>query len=614
MKVPFLLATLSLVVGTTWLLAQKPTTSDTPKPIALFPEGYLDHDGLTTELKRIAAEQPKSVKVDSLTKTLQGKDIWVASLGVDPKVKKPAILLVANLEADHVVGSHVALKMIEKLAKSDVGLLEKVALFVIPRLGTDGTDHFLKTKPSLDFRLNLRPIDRDRDGRSNEDGPDDLDGDGVLTRMRAKDSKATLVADSADPRILRKADATKNELPVYSEYAEGIDNDGDGLINEDPVGGVNLNRNYPHKWSEYDPEAGAFPGSEPATLAILKFTSEHPEIVAVWTFSISDSLAVEPKKPGSTLDDADLPFFVELSKAYIKATTKPAADTKAEAKKDENAAKAEEKPTEKPAAATEAQPKEAAKTKGQGRGGRGGQGGGAMPSTASAAKPTTGGDLSGTTDGSLAEWAYHQFGVFGFSSRLWSAPEIPEPAEGAPKPPAEGEARWLFWNDTIAGGKAFVPLKTVDHPTLGKVEIGGWRPGVRLNPSADTFETIADQQLAYLRDFTGRLPKLEVKDLVVTPKGAGLFEIKASVTNTGQFPTTLAQGVRVRRPGPLLVKLEIGKATILSGRKLTRIDALAGNGGKQEFRWLLMAPETKSVDLIISHPKVGTINQSIELK
>jgi hypothetical protein len=34
----------------------------------------------------------------------------------------------------------------------------------------------------------------------------------------------------------------------YLVFTEGIDNDGDGKFNEDGVGGLDLNRNYPENW------------------------------------------------------------------------------------------------------------------------------------------------------------------------------------------------------------------------------------------------------------------------------------------------------------------------------------------------------------------------------
>ena len=236
-----------------------------------------------------------------------------------------AVLVVANLEADHVVGSQVALRIIERLAEADgkdpavTALLDRRTIHVVPRLNPDGAERLLTGKPRTELRTNLTAIDRDRDRKTGEDGPDDLDGDGLATLMRVKDEKATLIADAKDPRIARKADPVKGERPEFSEYAEGIDNDGDGQLNEDAAGGINLNRNWPHRWTEFDPETGYSSASEPEVYALIAWAFAHPEIAAVWTFSLNDNLAVEPRKPGSTLDDADLPYFAELCKLHARA-------------------------------------------------------------------------------------------------------------------------------------------------------------------------------------------------------------------------------------------------------------------------------------------------------
>ena len=40
--------------------------------------------------------------------------------------------------------------------------------------------------------------------------------------------------------------AQKGEAGGWSVYWEGVDSDGDGFLNEDGVGGVELDRNFPH--------------------------------------------------------------------------------------------------------------------------------------------------------------------------------------------------------------------------------------------------------------------------------------------------------------------------------------------------------------------------------
>jgi Zinc carboxypeptidase len=621
MKGPFSIVLLvaSGFVGVSWVGAQDPEKVDptqakkadgAPAP-SPFPSGYLDYTGLTDALGKLAVAHPDLVKVDSLARSKEGRDVWIATIGAAPKgaPAKPSILVVANLEADHVVGSHVALGLVEKLA-SDPKSFEGKTIYIVSRLNPDGAERLLKGAPKTDLRANLTSIDRDRDGKTNEDGPNDLDGDGLALSMRWKDSKATLIPDSKDPRILRKADLTKGEKPVYSEGTEGIDDDNDGSIDEDPVGGVNLNRNWPHAWTEYTPETGLYATSEPEVNGLIRFAYAHPEIVAVWSFGLNDNLKGNP-----TTLPADAPVLTEIIKAFTTATT-PKTDTpKAEAPKDEpKPDPAKEEITKKEEPVPDDTPKAKAKGKAQGKGqGRGGftkGAGGGAPAVAAASAPAPG--LDGTTDGALSEWAYQQFGVVGIASRLWSRPEA---APGSPALSGDGDARWLEWNDKVMAGSAFVPFHEVNHPTLGKVEVGGWKPGVRLNPPIDQVEAIVESHLTFLKDLAGRMPSLSIKEAKAEAKGGGIFEIRATVENTGTLPSALAQGVATRKAAPVLVKLlDLGDAKLLSGRALNRINALVGMGGTQEYRWLVLVPEgKKTITLEATCPKAGAARREITL-
>jgi hypothetical protein len=582
-----------------------------PQPAAapsLFPEGYLDHAALSAALRRVAAEFPGRVKLEPLARTLRGREVWLVTLGPAaktdaPAARKPAILIVANMEADHLVGSQVALGLIERVARDPAWQkrLERCTVYVVPRLNPDGAERVLG-RPREEFRTNLEPLDRDRDGRPGEDGPDDINGDGLILKMRVRDGKATLVPDPADPRLLRKAEAAKGERAVYSEHAEGIDDDRDGKLNEDPPGGVNLNRNWPHRWTEFDPEAGFSPASEPETHALIRFAFDHPEIVAFWSFGLNDNLASPPKKPESALDDADLPLFAELSRLFAKLVNDPARPRNSEGKEKDQA-----KGDPKAQASGEPKPK---------------------PAGESASAPAVPG---ATTDGALSEWAYHQFGVVGLASRIWPGPELPEPKAGSgsgaagakPPIPTDGEARWLYWNDHVMGGRAFVPFAAFDHPSLGKIELGGWKPGVRLNPPIEQVEALTRGHLAFLGELAQRLPRLAIRDVKVEAKGGGIFQISATVANDGELPTALAQGGRTRKADPVRVRLDPGPGRILAGPARAQIDTLGGSGGHKEFRWLILTPDrgkdaatppTITITLEASTPKAGQVSVPIALR
>ena len=626
---------------------QAPSTAVSSLP-SVFPEGYLDHAALTSALRRVAREVPGRVRLEALIRTNQGREVWLVTLSnrsqtashqpstlgekTSSPFHPPAILIVANLEADHVIGTQVAVRLIEHIARDTAWeeLLTRCTIHIIPRLNPDGAERLLHP-PHLDVRTNLRPLDRDRDGRSGEDGPDDLNGDGIVVGMRVKDGKATLHSDADDPRILRKSDPAKGEHPVYSEYVEGIDNDGDGLLNEDPPGGVNLNRNWPHRWAEFDPEAGSSPASEPETHALIQFALSHPEIAVIWSFGLNDNLTSAPKKPEATFDDADLPIFMELSRIYGKALT-DASKSQGQEKRETAPATITTNEPAKPRTGSIAQKtaKPTGPVKPEPTKPTGANNASASPSQVETAPPIPG----ATTDGSLSEWAYHHYGVIGLSSRLWQGPELPVPKPAGedgsaggkktstlhPAIPTDGEARWLYWNDHVMGGRAFVAFTPFDHPTLGHVELGGWKPGVRLNPPIEQVGSITQVQQAFLGELVHRLPRLSITDVKVSPRGKGVFQVTARVMNEGAFPTALERGSRNRKADPVHLRLDPGSTRLLAGPARAQIDSLGGAGGNREFRWLLLVPSEKqtavkspTITLHAATPKAGEAIKAIPL-
>jgi len=124
---------------------------------------------------------------------------------------------------------------------------------------------------------NVHPFDEDQDGLLDEDPPDDEDQDGFI-------------------EYLEMWNGTAWEFVQW----EGIDDDDDGLLNEDWVGGVDLNRNYGHAWNEscdsgsLDPHAedyrGPSPFSEPETKAIRDLALNHDFKYAISFHSGAESI------------------------------------------------------------------------------------------------------------------------------------------------------------------------------------------------------------------------------------------------------------------------------------------------------------------------------------
>ncbi len=136
-----------------------------------------------------------------------------------------------------------------------------------------------------------------------EDGPDDLDGDGYITTMRKKVpmGQGTHKLDPKDPRLL--VPVQPGELGDYLVLgSEGIDNDGDGRVNEDSVGYVDPNRTWGFSWEPTYVQAGAgsYPLSIPETRSIALWAMKHPNIAAVQSYHNNGQMIL--RGPGAKSD------------------------------------------------------------------------------------------------------------------------------------------------------------------------------------------------------------------------------------------------------------------------------------------------------------------------
>jgi hypothetical protein len=91
-----------------------------------------------------------------------------------------------------------------------------------------------------------------------------------------------------------------DELGEYDLLgSEGIDNDGDGRINEDGPGGYDLNRNWGFDWQPNYVQYGAqdYPFSQPETRAVAEFVLAHTNIAAAQSYHNAGGMIL--RTPGS---------------------------------------------------------------------------------------------------------------------------------------------------------------------------------------------------------------------------------------------------------------------------------------------------------------------------
>ena len=79
---------------------------------------FLRYDELTAELQAMAAEHPDLLQVESIGRSHEGRDIWLATVtdrATGPHDAKPAHWVDANIHATEVTGSVAALHLLHHL-------------------------------------------------------------------------------------------------------------------------------------------------------------------------------------------------------------------------------------------------------------------------------------------------------------------------------------------------------------------------------------------------------------------------------------------------------------------------------------------------------------------
>jgi outer membrane biosynthesis protein TonB len=540
--------------------------------------------------------------------------VWLLEVGAgsdaDRKVR-PALLLVAGIEGNDLVGTvsvvHWVEQLLQRYAKDDSmirSLLDKTTIYVFPRVNPDAAEHFF-SKPRQERTTNDTPVDDDHDGLVDEDGPEDLNGDGLITSMRVEDPEGEYILDPAEPRLLIKADQAKGERGAWKLFSEGIDNDQDGQWNEDGAGGVNLNRNFPYHYEYFAPWAGWHQVSEVETRALADFVVAHPNIGIAFTFGAADNLVQTPKseppgkRPPTAITESDAPFYRELARIYrdtiglkkeLTAVSEPGTlsdwiyfdrgrlSLAARPWTPQLQLETEKKPADKKA--EEPKPK-------------------AEQPPASEKKE----------DQSRNENEERERGT------KKNAPQE-EKKEGRDKPEAdkrgEEERAELKWFDQNAP-EAFVAWKSFQHPDFPKqkVEIGGWSPFARSNPPAKFLEDLCQRQAKFFTELAGKLPRIAFRKAEAKHLGHGVYELTIELENNGYLPTVLVHGAATREVLRTRVVLNLQASDILAGEKMTFLGPIGGSGGMEQLRYVVRAKAPVEVQAISALG--GTVRRTINL-
>jgi hypothetical protein len=300
---------------------------------------------------------------------------------------------------------------------------------------------------------------------------------------------------------------------------EGIDNDGDGRINEDGPGGYDMNRNYGFNWQPDYVQGGAgpYPFCWPETMAVRDFVLAHPNIQGAQNFHNYGGMIL--RGPGAKnmgeYNASDRRVYDYVGKKGEKILPRYRYFIVYK-------------------------------------------------------------DLYTVYGGSI-DFLYSALGIFTFSNELdLPAVEQPERRRGGEEQAEdeeEAEAMMfmagarpeeMVYHDLVLMGEQWSDWKPYRHPLYGDVEIGGVKKfGERVPPLFRLAET-CHRNAAFCLYHADQLSRLEIEKAEVTRIENGLFQVDVTIRNSRVTPSVAAVAVQKKLHRADSLRLSGSKAELIA--------------------------------------------------
>jgi len=491
---------------------------------------YYNYDELVQAMKVLNKAFPDLTSLDLVGHSEEDREIWAMTIN-NPKtgdpLTKPGVYVDGNIHGNEIQAGEVALyfmnEMLTKYGKNEkiTRLLDKNAYYIIPSVNVDGRYHFFEdpNTPSTNRGLR-RPKDDDRDGLFDEDYPDDLDGDGNICQMRIRDPFGTQKTDPEDPRLMIPVKPGETgEWTILG--SEGIDNDGDGRINEDSEGYVDGNRNWGFNWAPPYVQSGSgyYPFSGDGIRAIRDYIMERPNIIMVFAFHNTGGMYLRGPsvKSQGEFQRGDIAVYDYLG---------------------ENAEKI-------------------------------------VPGY----RYLIGWKDLYATYGDFGDFMDHIVGAYTFVGELFMSSQetYREEDAGAGDPDGGGffgesntrSRERLKFNDHVAMGELYVPWKPYKHPVYGDIEIGGWVKMSSRLPHPFMLQDLVHRNAAVVMFSAEQTPEVKMEVFEKTRIGKDLFRVRVRLSNDKAMPTITYHSVREKVYPMDMLTVSGSSATVVSGGKIT---------------------------------------------
>jgi len=543
---------------------------------------YYNYPELTKALHDLEASYPELLKLSSVGKSYQGRDIWVMTIN-NPKtgqeMSKPAMYIDANVHGNEVQGGEVCLYTIQFLMenygknKKITDLVDTKVFYILPTVNPDGRAWWFDHPNTMSSSRSIqKPWDDDNDGLFDEDGYDDIDSDGQVLMMRKRVPYGNYKQDPEDPRIMVRVKSGEKGDYIFLGY-EGIDNDGDGRINEDTPGGYDPNRNWPSP--DWQPQyvqwgAGEFPLSNPNSSAVTDFLLKHPNIAGVQSYHNSGGMILR----GPGVSESKYPRSDTRVYDYI-----------------------------------------------------GKQGEGILPFYKYMVLYK---DLY-PARGGFVTFTYETLGIFSFTNELWSSKQYygKSPDSGQRNYYATTSKSRLKYDDYVDFGENFVEWKPFKHPVYGDIELGGWkRTTNRINP-VYMLPELCHRNMAFTLFHAEQMPKVSIQEIKQEKIEPGIYKIYVTIANDGSIPTLSALDAKnhISRPDLLTVSgknIKVIYAAKVLDKWLNRVEIIKnrperividnGIDGKSSKTFMWIVKGSGKIKINFDAVKGGKVNKTIALK
>lgn len=506
---------------------------------------YYTYEEWTGIMKDLQEAYPGICDISSIGKSMMGRDqllLTISNKSTGKHSDKTAMWVDGAIHGNEVNGITCSLYLAwYLLTRYDYDpyvheLVDKYTFYILPGLNVDANNSYVEyPNTPHNPRETYRPEDNDGDGLYDEDQTEDVDGDGELSYMYREDPEGSLRL-SADRR--RFVDAEEGfEGPRFTRIgSEGYDNDGDGRINEDDIGGPDPNRNYPYGWTL---NAGnPYPMSESETRNVFEFQLSHPNIFASFHYHNTGRLIMFQAPPPVSMSSDQRQRLSERTEERLEEMRKDNKYAQLFARRVSDEYQ------------HDMDVQEAIVTEGA--------------YILKNYRPVIGG-LTGQAHAAT----YYMLGAYSYLIELWGSPTDLADTDNDGR---LSDEEYMKWIDLDLAGEGWINPHKVNHPDLGEIWIGGSaKKHMQRTPPSRYVEMEAEKNARFVMYCASQFPKVSIDDIKVEALTGDIYRVDVVVENESEYPTSSDRSVQLDRDTPDQLKIKSsGNITLVetSGKEI----------------------------------------------